>query len=155
MHRILISSFIQVSKHAAAHASLTERPRTASRNHLWRRTVPATLTVVCLLGMSLPPIVLHLTSQHLTFNIRATYCNLHWLLVFLQRTEVRDTFSLKGNSLVDLILGCYCPCCALIQQAKEVETKQRLAGYSAQGYRAPQGMAMTPQAQGVTLTRQV
>ncbi|KAI3317349.1 PLAC8-domain-containing protein [Xylariaceae sp. AK1471] len=44
---------------------------------------------------------------------------LHWLVMALQRANVREKYHLQGNCLVDIAASCCCGCCSLVQQDKE------------------------------------
>ena len=42
----------------------------------------------------------------------------------IKRKEVRHTFLIKGDDVEDCVISACCPCCALIQQEKEVVQRQ-------------------------------
>jgi len=61
---------------------------------------------------------------------------------FIRRGEIRNDYSIKGDSLTDCVFSAFCHCCALIQQEKEVIGRQAQAGLvNNEGYvKQEQGM---------------
>jgi len=72
--------------------------------------------------------------------VAANCCHVSWLLTFMKRSEIRQSYNIKGDSVTDCLFSAFCHCCALIQQEKEVIAKQQQAGLVSQGYQAPVGM---------------
>ncbi|KAI9892990.1 MAG: hypothetical protein M1814_000874 [Vezdaea aestivalis] len=70
-------------------------------------------------------------------------CGVQWILTTLRRGDLRAQYNLPGSTATDLLLSCFCGCCQIIQEEKEVE---RLTKPSANaGYQAPQGGMKYPQ----------
>ena len=66
----------------------------------------------------------------------------------VKRKEVRQTFLIKGDDVEDCVISACCPCCALIQQEKEVVQRQH------GGAGEPKPIDQTgyvPQASGMTM----
>ncbi|KAM0335512.1 hypothetical protein ACHAQA_000560 [Verticillium albo-atrum] len=115
----------------------------------------------CLLGTFLPCMLLGKTSERMrdptlrTYEAFNTDCLLMcgitwftgcgWIFAMIKRGEIRERFNIKGSGLGDCCTTYWCPCCALIQQDKEVQ--QRLtAGPIVQGYQSnKEGMNMNQQ----------
>ncbi|KAH6665340.1 PLAC8 family protein [Plectosphaerella plurivora] len=115
----------------------------------------------CILGACLPCVLFGRTSERLrdpsmrsyeTINMDCllmagvtyfTCCG--WILVMMKRGEIRERFGIKGGGAGDCCTAYWCPCCALIQQEKEVKQRQE-SGPIAQGYQPnKEGMHMRPQ----------
>lgn len=60
----------------------------------------------------------------------------------LQRTDVRKTYKIKGNRCSDCCAGCWCRCCVLMQNAREIEERQVFLDMN--GYQPERGMQMAP-----------
>ncbi|KAM0756364.1 PLAC8-domain-containing protein [Meredithblackwellia eburnea MCA 4105] len=50
----------------------------------------------------------------------ASYCMLGGLLVYFQRDKIQKQFGIRSEA-TDIVWSCCCPCCANIQQYKELE----------------------------------
>lgn len=57
----------------------------------------------------------------------------------IQRGKIRKTYGIHGGACGDLCVNLCCPCCAVIQQYKEVEMR-RDAHLNNQGYQKQQPM---------------
>jgi Cys-rich protein (TIGR01571 family) len=66
-----------------------------------------------------------------------------WIYAMMKRTEIRERFGIRGSGSGDCCTAYWCPCCVLIQQEKEVQSRTA-AGPITQGYVAPQAMHMPP-----------
>ncbi|KAM0287040.1 hypothetical protein ACHAQH_000725 [Verticillium albo-atrum] len=115
----------------------------------------------CLLGTFLPCMLLGKTSERMrdatlrTYEAFNTDCLLMcgityftgcgWIYAMIKRGEIRERFNIKGSGCGDCCTTYWCPCCALIQQDKEVQ--QRLAsGPIVEGYQGNHdGMNMNQQ----------
>ena len=64
--------------------------------------------------------------QALLFAI-LTSCHLECLLHMSLRGSIRNRFSIEGTGLNDLLITCCCPCCALSQEAREINHKKQEA----------------------------
>ncbi|CAG8949716.1 hypothetical protein HYFRA_00004034 [Hymenoscyphus fraxineus] len=64
-----------------------------------------------------------------------------WLLSCMKRTEIRESYNIRGDNVTDCLLSWCCNCCTLMQQEKEVIAKQK-SGVVKQGYQAPTGMTI-------------
>jgi len=62
---------------------------------------------------------------------------------FLKRQEVRAKYNIRGDTVTDGLFSCFCGCCSIIQDEKEVIARQ--AGAGAGGYAKPEGMVAGPQ----------
>jgi len=62
---------------------------------------------------------------------------------FLKRQEVRAKYNIRGDTVTDALFSCFCGCCSIIQDEKEVIARQAAAG--AGGYAKPEGMVAGPQ----------
>jgi hypothetical protein len=74
----------------------------------------------------------------------------------LKRKEIREQYSLKGDELEDCLMSAFCPCCAIVQQEKEVLTRQGKgpAMQAPIGYLPTPAMVAEPQmGQGVAPTQ--
>lgn len=58
----------------------------------------------------------------------------------LKRGELRKRFGIEGSALKDCAGSCFCPCCTLVQQEKEIETR---SGTMQAPYQSPTGMAFS------------
>ncbi|KAJ5753121.1 hypothetical protein N7520_010038 [Penicillium odoratum] len=65
------------------------------------------------------------------------YCYLCWIPLMMKRRQIRERFGIKGSSCNDCMVACFCPCCLLVQQEKELEAQCLLLE---SGYQAPKGM---------------
>ncbi|KAM7191146.1 protein cadmium resistance 3 [Naviculisporaceae sp. PSN 640] len=73
-----------------------------------------------------------------------------FIMVMKQREEIRNRYSIKGNSCGDCCATYWCLSCTMMQQDNEVKRREaaRLAtNTNTQGYQAPAGMVMPQQAQ--------
>ncbi|KAF1990006.1 PLAC8-domain-containing protein [Aulographum hederae CBS 113979] len=70
-------------------------------------------------------------------------CGLWCLFPLFTRTRIRHTYKLAGSLGGDIIQGCLCCCCTLVQNEREIrdreEDMRRWAG-PAQGYQSPEMM---------------
>ncbi|GJN70403.1 hypothetical protein PLICBS_004459 [Purpureocillium lilacinum] len=64
----------------------------------------------------------------------------------LRRSEMRETYGIKGNGCTDCLTSCCCLCCAVIQQEKESQVRAPLMRHQqpiTQGYQGQkEGMNM-------------
>ncbi|KAF8474618.1 PLAC8 family-domain-containing protein [Kalaharituber pfeilii] len=58
---------------------------------------------------------------------------LNTILGYIQRKKIREQYGLSGGCCGDCVRHCYCSCCALIQEEKEVVRKTKSPGYAASG----------------------
>lgn len=58
----------------------------------------------------------------------------------IKRTELRTLYGIKGSDTTDCCVSFWCPCCAIIQQDKEVIAHSPLP--VGQGYQAQPPMQM-------------
>ncbi|KAJ5627761.1 hypothetical protein N7490_009989 [Penicillium lividum] len=65
------------------------------------------------------------------------YCYLCFVPLMMKRRQIRERFGIKGSSCNDCMMACFCPCCLLVQQEKELEAQCLLLE---SGYQAPKGM---------------
>jgi len=63
----------------------------------------------------------------------------------MKRQEIREKFGIEGSGGSDCFTAYCCPCCALIQQEKEV-IKRTSSGPVVSGYKPQPGMQMPPPA---------
>ncbi|KAL9949854.1 hypothetical protein D7B24_006167 [Verticillium nonalfalfae] len=90
----------------------------------------------CLLGTFLPCMLLGKTSERMRDPTMRNYqpinvdcmlmCGITyftccgWIYAMIKRGEIRERFHIEGSGLRDCCTTYWCPCCALIQQDKEV-----------------------------------
>jgi hypothetical protein len=43
-----------------------------------------------------------------------------------KRSEIRTKYGIRGDSSDDCCQSCWCPCCVLVQQEREVEAREKL-----------------------------
>lgn len=55
----------------------------------------------------------------------------------MKRRAIRQRFGIGGSSFNDCVAACFCPCCLLVQQEKEVEAQYTRLQL---GYEAPEAM---------------
>jgi Cys-rich protein (TIGR01571 family) len=65
---------------------------------------------------------------------------LHWVPMSMQRAEIRSRYNLQGSCLVDIATACCCGLCDLVQQDKEVDTREKGGAAVTEQYQAPGGM---------------
>ncbi|KAJ5928991.1 PLAC8-domain-containing protein [Penicillium verhagenii] len=69
--------------------------------------------------------------------LASNYCYLCWVPLMFKRRHTRQKFGISGSGCNDCMAACFCPCCLLVQQEKEVETQYtRLQSK----YQAPEAM---------------
>ncbi|EHK40214.1 uncharacterized protein TrAtP1_006275 [Trichoderma atroviride] len=68
------------------------------------------------------------------------HCSLHFIPATMQRGDVREKFNLEGSCLGDCCKSCWCTCCVLMQNEKELEQRESLLRGSSQGYQPNGGM---------------
>jgi hypothetical protein len=67
---------------------------------------------------------------------------------YIKRREIRDRYNIGGDAVTDCLVSWCCHCCALIQQEKEVISRQQQAGLVQQSYvTPPAGMVAEPKTQ--------
>ncbi|KAH8887460.1 PLAC8-domain-containing protein [Thozetella sp. PMI_491] len=114
----------------------------------------------CLLGTCLPCVLLGKTSERMrdptnpSPELVNTDCMLMcgimyftgcgWIYALIKRGEIRERYGLKGDGMGDCCATYWCPCCALIQQDKEVQMRSA-AGPIVQGYQSEKGMTVPGQ----------
>ncbi|KAM5358300.1 hypothetical protein ACJZ2D_015399 [Fusarium nematophilum] len=70
-----------------------------------------------------------------------------WIFNSMKRGEIREKLGIEGSGLGDCCTSCWCLCCALVQQDKEVKARQLRhgPGVNVQGYQpVGHGMQMSP-----------
>lgn len=60
-----------------------------------------------------------------------------------QRGKIREKYGIKGSSTNDCCVSYWCPCCATVQNDKEVVSRTK--GLVTDGYQQQGGMQMKPQ----------
>jgi len=50
----------------------------------------------------------------------ATFCGFGFISDAIIRQKIREKYGIDGSLVNDIICHCFCPCCALIQEAREV-----------------------------------
>lgn len=84
-----------------------------------------------------------LNSECLVFTAIQCFTGCGWIYIMMKRSEIRETFGMQGDGTSDCCVTYWCPCCALIQQDKEVKVRtSNAAGLITQGYQAQGGMQM-------------
>lgn len=73
-----------------------------------------------------------------------THCGLQCIPLTMQRSEIREKHNLEGGGFGDFCKSCWCTCCVLMQNEKEVEQRESLLRGSSQGYQ-PNGGMVYPQ----------
>ncbi|PYH83654.1 PLAC8-domain-containing protein [Aspergillus uvarum CBS 121591] len=66
------------------------------------------------------------------------YCGLGFIPLMLKRGKLREKFQLEGSGCGDCFKSFCCPCCTLVQNEKEAESRAGLLEKG--GYQAPAGM---------------
>ncbi|EXM18252.1 hypothetical protein FOTG_13674 [Fusarium oxysporum f. sp. vasinfectum 25433] len=102
----------------------------------------------CLLSTFLPCILFGRTSHRLqnpsaepeSFNSDcALFCGIQsltgcgWIFNVMKRGEIREAYDIEGSGMGDCCASFWCLCCALIQQEKEMKSRQ-LACCETAGY---------------------
>ncbi|KAI9882960.1 MAG: hypothetical protein M1823_005293 [Watsoniomyces obsoletus] len=71
-----------------------------------------------------------------------------WAFQLIKRSEFREKFNVEGSGVRDCLATCCCPCCALVQEEKEVLLRTHgnanAPGGAAQGYQKNGGMVAHP-----------
>jgi Cys-rich protein (TIGR01571 family) len=119
----------------------------------------------CMLGCCVPCILVGRTADRMrdpsmrTADNMNSDCLIHggltwfaalgWVYQMMKRTEIRERFDIPGSGVGDCCTSYWCPCCAVIQQDKEVADRLRLVhgqpDASQQGYQSQnQGMVVPP-----------
>jgi len=81
--------------------------------------------------------------------IGTSFICLSWLPLALQRADIRTKYNLEGDGKTDLLWGCCCGLCNLVQQDKEAAYREGLLaaggeGVQQQGYQSNGGMEFPP-----------
>lgn len=62
------------------------------------------------------------------FECVMKYLFFDWQVEFryngIRRNEIRERYKIKGGILGDFITSCYCMCCALVQQERQVNFEE-------------------------------
>ncbi|KAK8075713.1 plac8 family [Apiospora hydei] len=120
----------------------------------------------CVLGTFVPCLLVGRTADRMrdptmqTADTLNSDCLIHgilmwtlgagWVYSMLKRTEIRERFGIPGSGFGDCCTSYWCPCCAVIQQDKEVQARLPGGGPVDSQYQAqPQmEMAAAPQQAG-------
>ncbi|TPX15329.1 uncharacterized protein E0L32_004606 [Thyridium curvatum] len=113
----------------------------------------------CLLGTFLPCLLLGRTAERMRDPTMQNYESINtdcmlmcgisyftgcgWIYAMMKRSEIRERFGIDGSGFGDCCTTYWCPCCALIQQEKEVVARTS-QGPIAQGYVSQPSMQMPP-----------
>jgi hypothetical protein len=73
-------------------------------------------------------------------------CGLWWILQTIKRSDMREQLGIQGSGFGDCCASYCCPCCALMQEEKEMVRKSEMVTHTAE-YQPPQGMMYPPQQQ--------
>ena len=59
----------------------------------------------------------------------------------LKRSEMRGKYGIKGDTVVDIVGACFCPCCGIMQEEKEsLLRSQGVDAKTGAQYQAPGNM---------------
>ncbi|PYH42337.1 PLAC8 family protein [Aspergillus saccharolyticus JOP 1030-1] len=67
------------------------------------------------------------------------HCGLSFIPLTMKRGTIRERFHLEGSGCGDCVKAACCPCCTLMQNEKEAESRAALLEQG-MGYKAPAGM---------------
>ncbi|RGP72010.1 plant cadmium resistance 3 [Fusarium longipes] len=102
----------------------------------------------CLLSTFLPGILFGRTSYRLqnpsvepesVNSDCALFCGIQsltgcaWIFNMTKRKQIREAYGIEGSGMSDCCASFWCLCCALVQQEKEVKSRQ-VPSYEAAGY---------------------
>jgi len=94
--------------------------------------------VDCLMGFLCPCYVGGMTNQKLNSESWVIGCLLYILCrpcyALSRRGNIREKYKIEGSCLKDCLTCCLCPCCAILQEAHEVDERGSAS--------APTGQAM-------------
>eukprot|EP00727_Mastigamoeba_balamuthi_P010796 m51a1_g6339 hypothetical protein (816) ;mRNA; f:29128-32811 len=86
-------------------------------------------------------------SHCMCFVLLEAVGNCGFCAVALHRQMVRRKYGIEGGVCGDVCVSCMCPCCALSQIAREIQTREALVRYNGRRGRSP-GYVQRPPLQG-------
>ncbi|KAF6839683.1 PLAC8 family protein [Colletotrichum musicola] len=72
------------------------------------------------------------------------FMGLSWIYIAIKRTGIREQFGIEGSQVGDWCTAIWCPCCAVLQQDKEVVSRTEYAPVT-DGYKLQGGMRIEDQ----------
>lgn len=81
---------------------------------------------VCILTFCVPAYTVGKTSQYLGENcalMGVLYCAGFGAVAPINRWRLRERLGIQGSMLEDVIYSTVCPCCAIVQEAREIEAQ--------------------------------